>query len=169
MTRRASRRRSSRKLHRNAGYAPDPTAPDAGEWDRTQDPILWRQSHLGLLHAALSQWLGEPSTMQLAIRDLTEGVSLKGTSANAKWRRAQAAALLWELERRSRVCPHPLYRGARTEPRGIESWSELRSVANRFAKQSGGRVYELRDGRGLRVRDYLDRDFADEREWIVAT
>lgn len=90
-------------------------------------------------------------------------------SGSGKIRRAQAGALLWELDHHARPTPRPLYRGSHLEPQGEEAWSERRAVAKTWARKNSGRVFELPTGTlGLRVADYIENGLdASEREWIV--
>jgi hypothetical protein len=91
-------------------------------------------------------------------------------SGSGKIQRAQARALMWEMEHNSRPSPKPLYRGSHLEPKGFQSWSEKKSVATHWAGKNNGKVYTVPKGtRGLRVEDYTNSAFDAEKEWVLKT
>lgn len=150
-------------------YTPEP-APAEGEWVRDPDgfAIRWRQAHAKLVRAAIGSWVGWPTDMHIHMRDEQAGAP-QPSSGTGKEMRAQAAALLWELRHKARATPL-LYRGARRPPAEIDSWSESRAHAEKWAKKSGGQVFELPAGtaKGLRFKDYGIDPFG-EAHWIVET
>jgi hypothetical protein len=97
--------------------------------------------------------------MRRGFREEREGAPLPG-SGSGKHMRAQAAALLWELENRPQTSPKRLYRGSHVEPRGFQAWTESRRVARHWAKKNGGQVFVLDRAVGLRLG-------GPEREWLV--
>lgn len=156
------------------GYAPDPTAPEEGEWEYGPDPAdptrqiatRWRQAHAVLLADALRSWKGDPAAMSLHIQDALGGLP-PPASGSGKKKRAQVEALLWELEHGARPNPGPLYRGANIPPSSWAPWTEDRRTAERRA---GGGVVTLPPGvgRGFRVDEYLHPGVdIGLREWIV--
>lgn len=103
--------------------------------------------------------------MGLAIGD--QGTS-QPNSGSGKILRAQAAALLWELQHHSKVSRIPLYRGSHEAPRGFQPWTTSKALAEKWAGRNNGEVYELPGStKGLRIADYLGSDV--EREWIVSS
>lgn len=152
---------------KKATYTPDPTAPDQGEWDRSGDEPRWRQAHRNLVTEALREWKGFPSAMRLLMADERQGAPLPG-SGSGKQLRAKAAALLWELEHKSKASRYPLYRGSHEKPDGEEPWSTSEKVAKIWAAKNHGQIFTLPAGtKGLRIADYLGSDV--EREWIVSS
>lgn len=113
------------------------------------------------------QWKGDPIEFRLHIKDELEGAPLPA-SGGGKIRRAQAGALLWELQNSARTTTKPLYRGSHIEPAGPQSWSESKKVAELWASKNKGRVFVLPKGsHGLRVLDYTTSAFDAEKEWMV--
>jgi hypothetical protein len=137
----------------------------SGYFDMSGEVPRWVQPHDELLADALWSWKGWPSTMRLHMQDI--GGSIPG-SGSGKQMRAQAEALAEEL-RRAKPSPRALYRGDHRQPEGLTAWSELRSVAQTWAKKGGGKVWVLPRGtRGLRVEDYISSQAnVIEREWLV--
>lgn len=153
--------------HPPAPYEPDDGAPADGEWDRSGPEPRWRQEHRALVRDALRSWKGDPVNLRPHMADEVAGAPWPG-SGGGKVRRQQARALLWELANGSRPSPGALYRGSHVEPIGVQSWSESRAVAARWAARNGGQVFELpRGARGLRVADYTASAFDAEREWVA--
>jgi hypothetical protein len=135
--------------------------------------LRWVQPHDELLLDAFRRWKGDPTEMLLFMRDEREGADFPSNGTGKKWR-AQAAALLQELQSNARSSRLPLYRGAAIDPfgRGPFGWTTNRKVAERFAEKVGGKVYELPKGtRGLEINFYLGKhhSYASENEWIVDT
>lgn len=158
----------SNPLVTEARYTPDADAPDVGAWDRSGSEPRWRQDHLALVRGALRAWKGDPVEVSMHFEDERSGAPMP-SSGTGKIRRAQAAALLWELDHRARPAPKPLYRGSHLDPIGEQAWSERKSVAGAWARRNAGRVFELPiNTQGLRVADYIESELdATEREWIV--
>lgn len=149
-------------------YKPDGDAPAQGEWDRTGEDPKWRQGHHELVVAAVNSWKGDPVEMVLHARDEREGAPQPG-SGSGRQKRAQAAALLYEMKHNSKVSRKPLYRGLHIKPQGEQSWSTFRKVAELWAGKNHGQVFELPAGtRGLQVSDYIGSP-DPEKEWIVKT
>jgi 2'-5' RNA ligase len=159
-------------------YTPQHEAPEKGEWDYTGvDPNAmvgpgpkWVQQHRELVREALYSWLGDPAAMRIHASDALTGAYTPG-SGSGKQMRAQAEALLWELQYNSKPIPMSLYRGSGAKgdrPGNPFSWSEDRAIAKAFAKRYGGTVQVLPAGtaRGLRVRDYVG-GMIEEKQWIV--
>lgn len=150
-----------------ARYEPEPSAPASGEWDRSGDEPRWAQAHAALVKAALQSWKAESATMPVLIRDERHDAPLPDSGSGKKMR-AQAAALLWELEHKARRSPQPLYRGSHENPKGLNSWTSFLKTAELWAAKNNGKVFTLPKGtKGLRVSDYLGSD--PEREWLVET
>lgn len=146
------------------------TAPDGG-WDMSGDTPRWVQPHETLVMDALASWVGSPSDMRIHMHDELQGAAQPG-SGSGKIKRAQAAALLKEINENGKPTPK-LYRGA-TNHRPLdnipESWSENRATANRFAKMGKGTVEVLPAGagRGIRMADYIKAGLDEyERQWLV--
>jgi hypothetical protein len=159
-------------------YSPNTDAPEGGEWDMTgidpdamvgPDPI-WRQQHQELVKNALQSWVGSPSSFRIHAQDALEGAA-QPKSGSGKHMRAQAEALLWEINHNAKAIDIPLYRGsgqAGDAAGTVYSWSESKEVAERFAKLYGGEVETLPAGtaKGLRLRDYTGDAFG-EKQWLV--
>jgi len=146
-------------------YAPDPTAPAKGEWDRSGDVPRWRQDHRALVIKAMHSWKGSPTDMVIAMEDERDGRPVPA-SGSGKMMRAQAAALAWEFKHKAKKAP-PLFRGSHEQPKGYQPWSSNREVADLWAAKNHGQVFTLEHAKGLRIADYLGSD--PEREWIVLT
>jgi len=151
-------------------YEPDPAATQEGEWIRDPEgsAVGWRQDHKQLLRDAMYSWMGWPDSMRRGMRAAIQGAP-QPSSGSGKQERAQAEALLWELAHKARRNLVALYRGSHRDPRGWESWSEDRSVAELWARKShDGAVYELppRAAEGLRIQDYRP-DMLGESQWII--
>lgn len=153
-------------------------------WSANAEAVLVTPASLGIpvtsrLQDALRHWKGETSTMRLHMDDERAKEPMPG-SRNGRERRLEAAALLFELEHYARPCPKPLYRGSMHTPRGANSWTTSRRVAEGFARGENTRrvarglppssvVHELPAGtRGLRIADTI-REPDGESEWIVQT
>jgi hypothetical protein len=157
---------------REAQYQPDPDAPAEGEIRNDR----WVQSHDRLLLRALRRWLGWPSDARLHVGALLRGEGLSPPSGSGKQMRAEAAALLWELQNRSRPNDKPLYRGdLQAPPRlTLSSWTESEKTAKEFAHRASprfGKVYRAEPGtlRGLCLADYIPgyhRQYGED-EWII--
>lgn len=161
-------------------YVPDTDAPVEGVWDKS-GPVVgtgifagvepkWRQQHRALVTQALTGWVGDPQWFKIHAQDALDNAPIP-PSGSGKQGRAQAEALLWELDHHGIPNPVPLYRGsgmAGDRPGGIFSWSEDRKVAKVFAKRYGGVVETFPAGtvKGLRLRDYTGDNFG-EKQWIV--
>jgi tRNA nucleotidyltransferase (CCA-adding enzyme) len=160
------------------GYAPDPDAPEEGEWVRRPDPsgtheqgvaVRWRQAHDALVRDALQAMKGWGTDMQLAMARVKEQGNYDGNVFGGR-ANAQAAALMWELNHHARPNDTALYRGDSASPSGVKGWSESRAVANEWARRGGGAVTVHRKGtvKGLRVADYISNGLDQvEREWLV--
>ncbi len=86
-------------------------------------------------------------------------------SGSGKIQRAQAGALLWEMDHKSKPSP-PLFRGDHEDPRGAQPWTSVEAIAAKWAAKNGGQVFTRPAGtRGLRIADYLGSD--PEKEWII--
>lgn len=141
-------------------YQPDESAPEEGEFSSDKK---WRQSHKALVADAIKSWIGSPTRVRPHMgKEQDEDLAGSG-----KQMRARANALEWEIDHNGIINPVPLYRGATTEPRGLESWSEKRSVANKFAK-GHGKILTAKPGelKGIKVADYTGSPFT-EYEWIA--
>lgn len=158
-------------------YAPDPDAPEKGEFlmepapnfDGTmgQAATEWRQSHDELLKYALHSWKGWPSVMQIHMADEREGKP-QPSSGSGKQMRAAAAALNWELEKRSRINDVTLYRGASEESDNWRPWTSSKRVAQgRIKDFPSGQLLEAPPGTmmGLVWSEYMGDDHEDE--WIA--
>ena len=151
---------------RGTTYTPDFSAPAEGMWVRDPGPA-WVQHHRALVAAALRSWSGSPAEMKLHIDDVGAGAPVPG-NGTGKMMRAQAEALAWELAHGLKRCPRALYRGSHVEPRGVQSWTTRRKVAERWAARNGGRLWTLPAGTlGLRRMDYASTAFDEEAEWLV--
>ncbi len=151
---------------RGATYAPDFSAPVEGMWVRDPGPA-WVQHHRALVTAALRSWSGSPAEMKLHLDDAAVGAPMPA-SGSGKIMRAQAEALAWEIAHAPRRSRGTLYRGSHVEPRGVQSWSSRRKVAERWAVKNGGRVWTLPPGTpGIRRTDYASTVFDEEAEWLV--
>lgn len=148
-------------------YEPEPGAPVEGSWDRSGPDIRWVRDHKPLVSSAIRSWKGDPSEIRLHMHDEISGGPV-GASGTAKVRRAQAGALLWELRHNAKRCPRPLYRGSHMEPKGVQSWTTLRKVAELWAAKNNGKVWEQPKGtKGLWTLEYTSSAFDSEREWLV--
>lgn len=148
-------------------YEPAVNAPVEGAWDRSGPELVWVQDHHALVVSALRSWKGDPVEMKMHIPDEIAG-SPVGGSGTTKIQRAKAGALLWELKHKAVRCPRPLYRGSHIEPKGLQSWSTARKVAELWASKNGGRVFELPKGtKGLWILQYTSSAFDAEKEWLV--
>ena len=149
-------------------YRPDPTASTEGEWDRTGLEPVWHQSHDALVLDALHSWKGDPVEMNIHIADERGNAPLPA-SGSGKQKRAQAAALIYEMTHNNTVSRKPLFRGSHETPRGEQSWTTSRKIAERWAAKNNGQVFDLPAGtRGLRIEDYF-YDTMNEKEWIIHT
>lgn len=158
---------ASRFIRGRESYVPDHEAPDQGEWDRSGPEPRWRQSHKALVAAAVRNRKGTPAEMTLHMRDEEEGAPEPG-NGSGKMMRAMARALLWEINHKARPSPKPLFRGSHQDPKGMQSWSEKKSVAELWARKNNGQVFALPKGtKGLRCEDYGSSAFNDEKEWLV--
>ncbi len=147
-------------------YEPDAEASAEGEWDRTGPEPVWRQAHDALVVDALHSWKGDPADMTIHIADERVGAA-QPRNGSGKQKRAQAAALIYEMQHNSTPARRPLYRGSHIEPRGEQSWTTSRKIAAFWAGKNNGRVFELPAGtRGLRIEDYFP-DIMNEKEWLV--
>lgn len=84
--------------------------------------------------------------------------------------RAQAEALLKELQENPKTNTKALYRGSHQKPGQLTAWSENRSVANGWVRKGGGVLWTLPPGtaRGIRVADHIDSSMDQmEKEWLV--
>lgn len=146
-------------------YEPNLSAPVDGAWVTAEDGNLqWSQHHEALVLDAVQSWKADSIDMIIHMQDELETSNLPMTGG-AKVRRAQAAALIWEVAHRGTKTPL-LYRGARTEARGFRSWTSNRKTADLWAKKNRGEVWELPPGKkGLRLSKYWGAD--PESEWIV--
>lgn len=164
-----SRKHRSNPATSPARHEPTPDASAEGAWDRSGAEPAWRQSHGRLVADALRSWKGDPITMRLHFADEMQGAP-PPASGSGKIQRAQAGALLRELQHAARPSPTPLYRGSHERPTGPQSWSSRRAVAAQWAGRNAGLVWALPRGvRGLRIADYTGSAFDAEREWIVWT
>lgn len=153
---------------RGSSYRPDPTASAEGEWDRAGPNPVWRQAHEELVLAALISWKGDPVEMNIHIADERGNAPLPA-NGSGKQKRAQAAALIYEMTHNNTVSRKPLFRGSHETPRGEQSWTTSRKIAERWAAKNNGQVFELPAGaEGLRVEDYF-YDTMNEKEWLVYT
>ena len=144
----------------------DAKPPPGGEWDRSGEEPVWRQPHDELMREAMYSWRGWPSDMALHMADEEAGAPQPG-SGNGKQRRAQAAALLQELDR-APTNPVRLYRGTTGDrPGTAQSWSSDRKVAEHWAGLGGGQVQTMEPGsaKALRMGDYVNDDV--EKQWIA--
>lgn len=90
-------------------------------------------------------------------------------NGSGKQKRAQAAALIYEMTHNNTVSRKPLFRGSHETPRGEQSWTTSRKIAERWAAKNNGQVFEIPAGaEGLRVEDYF-YDTMNEKEWLVYT
>ena len=130
----------------------------------------WVQPHDELVVAALKRWKGSPTDAQIHIADAINGAPIPANGTGKRFR-AEAEALIKELKSSSVPSKVALYRGHPKDPHGAGplGWTTKRSVAERFAKQYGGKVWELPKGtKGLRIKDYIQTALDDlESEWIV--
>lgn len=148
------------------------------------EAVLVTPASLGIpvtsrLQDALRHWKGETTTLTLHMRDERARAPMPG-SQGGRERRLEAAALLDELDHHARPCPRPLYRGSMYTPRGVNSWTTSRRVAEGFCRGENKRlvargepptsvVHELPAGtRGVRIADFIQEPDG-EAEWIVQT
>lgn len=132
------------------------------------DQMRWEGPHDELLREALYEMKGSKSQMHIHLDDEVWGAPQPG-SGSGKRTRAYARALLTELRTAARPNPVPLYRGGTLNDL-VNSWSESRQVAERFAQRYGTDVQVLPagQGRGLKVADYIHSGLDDiESEWLV--
>lgn len=147
-------------------YHPDMDAPIEGRWVRTPS-MQWEQNHRTLVADALRSWSGYPAETRAHLGDVVAGAPWPG-SGSGKIMRARAEALMWEIANNPTRSRSTLYRGSHVEPRGLQSWSSRRKVAERWAARNGGRVWKLPKGTpGLRRLDYTTSAFDHEAEWLV--
>ena len=159
---------------------------EEGTWDWSTGDPRWVQPHESLLQDALHSWKGDPVDMRLHMQHERAGEP-QPSSGGGKKMRAQAAALIREMETNARLNPQALYRGSHREPQGYQAYSESRAVANTWAKRhnkyrqtQGAHGYDVaepattrvaRKGtvRGIRISDYAGHGGLDqvEREWII--
>lgn len=167
----------SRKLY-NAAWA------ESNSPLRPEGEAYWPGAdHAKLVEEALYKWKGDPTLMRELFEAERRGDPQPPKAGNQKVR-AEAAALLWELEFNWRRNPTPLYRGSKTDPGGFQAWSESRETASRFALGDASqppaadhgeapRVSRIpaEKGHGIRVGDYLEGSSLDEaeQEWIILT
>lgn len=150
----------------NEAYLPDHQASTAGEWNRTGAEPTWQQQHTQLVKDALRLWVGDSSWAHIHIADASKNAPIP-SSGSGKQGRKQAEALLWELAHNSIVNDVPLYRGSSKEFSAVNSWTEKKSEAEKWAKLSKGTIATLPAARGLRLRDYAPDSFG-EKQWIVS-
>jgi hypothetical protein len=156
-------------------YAPDETAPPAGEFVMAPDPsgyypeiaVGWRQTHKELVADAIRSWKGSPNDMRIHLQMEKEGAPIPGSGSGKKMR-MRAAALLYEVEKFGEPTPR-LYRGAHALTIGLLPWSASPAIAKVFAKKSPkGQIYVLPSGqRGLNLSKYCSTQLDYEKEWIV--
>ena len=119
---------------------------------------------------SLRRWKGSPDDAQIHIADAINGAPVPPNGTGKRFR-AEAEALMKELKSSSVPSKAVLYRGDQKDPHGAGplGWTTKRSVAERFAKRYGGKVWELPKGtKGLRIKDYIQTELDDlESEWIV--
>jgi GNAT superfamily N-acetyltransferase len=152
----------------NGDYVPNHDAPVKGEWDRSGDEPRWHQQHAQLVKDALQHWVGDSSWAHIHIADALVKAPIP-SSGGGKEGRTQAEALLWELANKSVVNDVPLYRGSSGKRfTTVESWSEKKSEAEKWAKLAKGPIETLPAGtaKGLRLRDYA-KDAFGEKQWII--
>ena len=159
-------------LGRQFHYQPDPSAPAEGEFTFDEHHIAtgYRQKHEHLVQDAIHSWGGWPTDIRRELGREKEGAPLDlGGSGTQKIWRAQAGALNHELQTNAQSNPTALYRGSHEEPKGVNSWSESRAVANHWARKGSGQVFVARKGtvKGLRRQDYTGVGPANEKEWLV--
>lgn len=121
------------------------------------------------LQSALRRWQGDPSDIDIHIDDEIAGAPVPPSGSGARMRE-EARLILAELQRRGRATPK-LYRGDHMAPqqtrRVLLPWTDQLQIAQGWAKQSAGKVYQLGEGaRGICLRDY-HLGSLDEGEWIV--
>jgi hypothetical protein len=143
----------------------------AGSFARDEDgqATHWEQPHDELLHDALHSWKGATSDMHLHMADEQAGAPEPG-SGSGKQMRAQARALLHEIETNGKPNPKPLYRGDQRQPGPYSEWSEKRSIAAGFAKRYGGEVHVKApgEGHGIRIADHINSQMNQaEAGWIL--
>jgi hypothetical protein len=129
------------------------------------------EQHRELVEGALHSWVGAPSDMELHMQQEISGVPYEG-SANGARMRAQAAALLREIDTAGRPNDRDLFRGPRTQeaPDMPTSWSESRKVAEGFAKKRNKPIETVKKGqaKGIRMADYIDSGLNEsERQWLI--
>lgn len=143
----------------------------AGHFVRDEQGLAthWEQPHEELLSDALHSWKGSPSDMRIHLSDEQAGAPEPG-SGSGKQMRAQARALLHELETNSRLNDKTLYRGDHRDPEPHSEWSESRKVAETWARKGGGTVHVRKpgEGQGIRIADHISSQINDaERGWIL--
>lgn len=127
---------------------------------------VWVQQHKELVRDAIRSWSGDPSAFRIHAQDVIAGAPIPG-SGSGKQMRAQAEALLWELEHNTVTVPVDLYRGSGKQgdrPGKPFSWSEDIEIAKQFAKRYGGKVTKLPAGtaKGIKAGNFME-----EKQWIV--
>jgi hypothetical protein len=144
----------------------DPGGEGGGRWiskgeEATSDPVHD-------LHEALHSWVGDPAAMRIHMANELAGEPEPDNESGRSYRR-QARALLREVRENGRPNDIRLYRRAPDLAGRLplpQSWSELKSQANRF----DGELFSLGpgEGRGIRVRDYISSGLdVRERQWLM--
>jgi hypothetical protein len=145
------------------------TAAGRFEFDEDGNATHWAQPHDELVADALHSWKGDPSSMRIHMAAERAGEP-EPWSGSGKQMRAQARALLHEIETNSRPNDRTLYRGDHREPGPHSEWSESRKVANHWARKGGGTVHVRKpgEGMGIRISDYINSQMNEgERGWIL--
>lgn len=161
-------------------YEPDRSAPQDGEFDwsgvknrgelNQQGDPAWRQHHDALVYDAVHAWSGDPVTVTPQMLHELNNEPTPG-SGSGKQMRARGAALLWELQHKSRFNDKTLYRGDthdNTASRRWQAWTEDKRVAGLWARKGRGTIATAPPGslKGLKSEDYIGSNMG-EREWII--
>lgn len=137
--------------------------------------FVWKQNRRSILIDAIRSWKGDPTDMSLHMRDEIENKPISN-SGSGKIMRIRAKELLSEVILNSEPAPI-LYRGDTKSPKSINSpllgWTSDRKYAFHWAKkyeklhETKGKVYILRNSKGLNLNRLFGAIDYSEMEWIV--
>lgn len=115
-----------------------------------------------ILKAAVRSWMADSLDFDIHFKDIAAGIPGTGSM------RKRAEELIKAVEA-APLNSVPLYRGDNEDPKGIQSWTSLKSVAEAWAKKGGGKVIELPVGTAKAL-SFEEFGFNDvEKHYLVNT